>query len=79
MKSHIHARLAKEDRAVLKDLKAATGDSESQIVRRGLQLMREQVSGKRSALDLAGTSVGKFTHAPKDLSTNKRHLDGFGT
>lgn len=78
MKSYIHARLGKEDNAVLKELKNATGESESQIVRRGLRLMRETLSGRRSALDLAGTSVGKFKKAQKDLSTNKRHLEGFG-
>lgn len=78
MKSYIHARLGKEDNAVLKELKNATGESESQIVRRGLRLMREKLSGRRSALDLAGTSVGKFKRARKDLSTNKRHLAGFG-
>ena len=78
MKSSIHARLDKEDSAVLQELKTATGESESQIVRRGLRLMRETLSGKRSALDVAGTSVGRFRKAPKDLSTNKRHLEGFG-
>lgn len=78
MKSYIHARLAQEDSAVLKELKNATGESESQIVRRGLRLMREKLSGQRSALDLAGTSVGKFKRAQKDLSINKRHLEGFG-
>ncbi|MSO82773.1 MAG: hypothetical protein EXQ53_05705 [Acidobacteria bacterium] len=78
MKSYIHARLTKEDSAALKELKHATGESESQIVRHGLRLMRERLSGKRSALDLAGTSVGRFKKAPKDLSTNKRHLEGFG-
>ena len=78
MKSSIHARLDKEDSAVLQELKTATGESESQIVRRGLRLMRETLSGKRSALDVAGTSVGRFKKAPKDLSTNKRHLEGFG-
>ena len=78
MKSSIHARLDREDSAVLQELKTATGESESQIVRRGLRLMRETLSGKRSALDVAGTSVGRFKKAPKDLSTNKRHLEGFG-
>jgi hypothetical protein len=33
---------------------------------------------RRSALQLAGTSVGKFKKGPRDLSTNRKHLDGFG-
>ena len=78
MKGYIHARLSKEDSAVLKELKAATGESESQLVRRGLRLVRDVVVGRRSALDVARNSAGKFKMGPKDLSTNKKHLDGFG-
>lgn len=78
MKTYIHARLSREDRAVLDSLKKATGSSESQLVRRGLRLVREALAGRRSALDLAGESAGKFKMGPKDLSTNKQHLDGFG-
>lgn len=78
MKGYIHARLGKEDSAVLQELKHATGQSESQLVRRGLRLMRESLTRPRSALEVAGHSVGKFKKGPKDLSTNKRHLDGFG-
>lgn len=78
MKPYIHARLSREDRAVLDSLKKATGSSESQLVRRGLRLVREALAGRRSALDLAGESAGKFKKGPKDLSTNKKHLDGFG-
>jgi hypothetical protein len=32
----------------------------------------------RSALDLAGKGVGRLKRGPKDLSTNRGHLDGFG-
>jgi len=42
MKGYIHARLSKEDSAVLKELKAATGESESQLVRRGLRRLGRQ-------------------------------------
>jgi hypothetical protein len=77
MKAYIHARLAREDAALLEELKKATGESESQLVRRGLRLVRERVT-RRSALDVAGKSVGKFRSGLKDLSTNKKHLDGFG-
>ena len=78
MKTYIHARLSKEDRAVLEDLKKSTGNSESEIVRRGLRLVSEELGRKRSALEVAGRSVGKFKKGPKDLATNKRRLEGFG-
>jgi Arc/MetJ-type ribon-helix-helix transcriptional regulator len=78
MKGYIHARLGKDDAAVLQELKAATGESESQLVRRGLRLVRESMTGRPSALDVARASAGKFKGGPKDLSTNKKHLDGFG-
>jgi len=77
VKAYVHARLGREDAALLAELKRATGESESQLVRRGLRLVRERVT-RRSALDLAGKSAGKFKGGPKDLSTNRRHLDGFG-
>ena len=78
MKAYIHARLGKEARAVLEELKDATGQSESEIVRRGLQLVARQELQRRSALDLAGRSVGRFKKGPRDLSTNRKHLEGFG-
>ncbi|MGH9256381.1 MAG: hypothetical protein ACRD3C_17625 [Vicinamibacterales bacterium] len=78
MKGYIHARLSKEDASVLKELKAVTGESESQLVRRGLRLVRDVLVRRRSALDVARNSAGKFTMGPKDLATNKKHLDGFG-
>ena len=79
MKTYVHARLTKEDRAVLEDLKKSTGSSESELVRRGLRLaLKELVRKKRSALELAGSSVGKFKSGPRDLATNKKHLEGFG-
>jgi hypothetical protein len=78
MKSYIHARLAAEDREVLKQLRAATGEAESELVRRGLRLVLQELRRQSSALDLAGDSAGKFRNAPKDLARNKAHLSGFG-
>jgi hypothetical protein len=78
MKTYIHARLSKEERALLDELKRSTGQSDSEIVRRGLQLILQEQRPARSALDLAGSSIGKFRKGPKDLSTNKKHLTGFG-
>jgi len=78
MKGYVHARLNGRDRAVLNELKKATGQSESQLVRRGLQLVAREERRQQSALDLAGRSVGRFTDAPRDLSSNRKHLEGFG-
>jgi hypothetical protein len=77
MKDYIHARLGKQDRKVLDELKKATGMSESDIVRKGLHLVAREVQA-RSALDVAGSSVGRFARGPKDLSTSRDHLEGFG-
>lgn len=78
VKRYIHSRLSKEDQAVLESLKKVTGESESDLVRRGLRLILKEYLPLRTALSLAGESAGKFRNGPKDLSTNKRHLSGFG-
>ena len=78
VKTYIHARLGVEERAALEKLKAETGRTESDLVRRGLQLVAQEERRRRSALDLAGSSVGRFKKGPRDLSANPRHLDGFG-
>ena len=78
MKSFVHARLSKAERIVLEQLKRATGRTESEIVRRGVRLVAEEEGRRRSALELAGRSVGRFTKGPRDLSANTRHLEGFG-
>jgi hypothetical protein len=81
MKTYIHARLTKDERAALEELKKASGQSESELVRRGLKLVARQVKKTRrplSALDLAGPLVGCVKGGPKDLSTNPEYMDGFG-
>ena len=78
MKTYIHARLARADRAMLEGLKKTTRATESQLVRRGLRLVSQELTRQRSALDVAGTSVGKFKTGPRDLARNKKHLRGFG-
>lgn len=78
MKAYIHARLSPADRAALEKLRRDTGASDSELVRRGLHLVAAEHRRRRSALDLAGKRVGRFRNGPRDLSTNRRHLDGFG-
>jgi hypothetical protein len=78
MKAYIHARISEADRAVLEELKRTTGHTESEIIRRGLQLVVKEDRQQRSALELAGTSVGRFRKGPKGLSTNKHAFEGFG-
>jgi hypothetical protein len=78
MKTYVHARLRDEDRAALDELKAQTGRTESEILRRGLQLVAQEERRRRSALELAGRRVGRFKNGPRDLSVNRKHLDGFG-
>jgi hypothetical protein len=79
MKQFVHARLAPDERRQLEDLKRLTGDSETALVKKGLRLVHEhEVRNRRSVLDLAGPLVGKYRGGPRDLSTNKRHLDDFG-
>ena len=78
MKAYIHARLRRADRAVLDDLKRTTGESESELVRRGLHLVSRELGRKQSALEVAGPSAGRFKKGPTRLSTDKKHLQGFG-
>ena len=78
VKTYVHARLTREDRARLDRLKAATGQSESELVRLGVRLAAEALGPARSAADLAADSVARFSTGPADLSVNRRHLDGFG-
>ncbi len=78
VKAYIHARLDQNDRVVLQQLKRATGRTESELIRRGLRLVAEAESRQYSALDVAGRSVGRFRKGPRDLSTSRKHLRGFG-
>ena len=78
VKSYVHARLSREERETLDRLKAATGQSESDLVRLGVRLAAEELGAGRTALDLAGDSAGRFPNGAPDLSTNPTHLEGFG-
>ncbi len=66
----------------LAEASARQGLSKSEVVRRAVTayLGRDGAAqaGAPSALDLAGDLVGCFGGGPADLSSNPRHLDGFG-
>jgi hypothetical protein len=78
VKTYVHARLGEKERAVLENLKRATGRTESDIVREGLRLVAKEHPAAQSALQAAGRSVGRFKKGPKDLSTSRDRLNGFG-
>lgn len=78
MKAYVHARLSRQDREALERVKAATGRTESEVVRLGVRLAVEHMAKRASALALAGSSVGRFRGGPADLSVNPRHLEEFG-
>ena len=78
MKAYVHARIGKQEGAILDLLRRSTGLSDSELIRRGLALVLREHGAAPSALELAGKSVGRIRKGPKDLSTNKEHLEGFG-
>jgi hypothetical protein len=78
MKRYVHARLTADERAQLDEVKKLTGETDSRLVKRGLRLVHErEVTSRRSVVGVAGRLVGKYRGA-KDLSTNRKHLEGFG-
>jgi metal-responsive CopG/Arc/MetJ family transcriptional regulator len=56
------------------------GQSESQLVREALETYLGQEAPARPAYELAEEAglIGCVRRAPKDLSTNPRHFEGFG-
>lgn len=53
--------------------------SKSELVRRALtSYLHRHATASPSALEKVDDLVGCFSGGPTDLSTNPRHLDGFG-
>lgn len=77
MKNYVHARLNDEESKLLKELKEQTGETNSSLIKKGLKLVYQQKNKRKTALELAGDSVGKFS-GPYDLSTNPKHMEGYG-
>ena len=63
----------------LKEQAGVKGRPESEIVREALESYLRQAAGQ-SAYELAKRAglIGRYKGAPRDLSTNPRHLKGFG-
>jgi predicted DNA-binding protein len=64
----------------LRDRSRAEGQTPSNIVRAALETHLGLGSGRVSAFELAQAAglIGCVARAPKDLSTNGRHFEGFG-
>jgi hypothetical protein len=56
------------------------GQTPSDLVRDALESYLGRAENSQSAYELAQASglIGCVRHVPKDLSTNRRHMDGFG-
>jgi metal-responsive CopG/Arc/MetJ family transcriptional regulator len=66
--------------ARLRDRSRAKGQSPSELVRVALENYLGAADDDRSAYELAEAAglIGCARGLPKDLSTNPRHLEGFG-
>jgi len=76
----ITVRVPKTLGSLLQDRSRAKGQTPSDIVRIALETYLIREGSQRSAYDLAEEAglIGCVRRAPKDLSTNRRHFDGFG-
>jgi hypothetical protein len=71
----VQARLDDETDGLLKELRRRTGLSDSELVRRGVRSLAENLPAKAS-LHVYG--IGRFSSGVRDLGSNKAHLAGFG-
>ena len=80
MSNRISIRLSPELQRDLGALAKATGKNESQIVREALEAYCQKHGASPTCYDLARQAglIGCARNLPADLSTNDRHLDGFG-
>jgi Arc/MetJ-type ribon-helix-helix transcriptional regulator len=72
LESRLHERLAK--------LARAKGQSESELVREALTDWLDAQPRPESCYDIAKRTgmIGAAKYAPRDLSTNRKHFEGFG-
>jgi predicted transcriptional regulator len=69
-------RITRKQSARVSRLAKAKRVSRSEVVRQAIDTLDRQAS--RTALEAWRDAVGIITDGPRDLSTNPRHLKGFG-
>jgi len=75
MRKLVQARLDEESRKRLRLLVRDLGWSPSKVVREGLRVLEAtQLRRKRKGI----VGLGAFASGVSDLSSNKKHLEGFG-
>jgi predicted DNA-binding protein len=64
----------------LRNRSRAQGTTESELIREALETYLGHAVKESSAYELAEEAgiIGSVQNAPKDLSTNRRHFNGFG-
>ena len=78
--NRITVRVSKDLEALLRDRSRATNQTPSDLVRMALETILGRAVQSQSAYELAEKAglIGCATRTPKDLSTNRRHFEGFG-
>lgn len=78
--SRITVRIPERLTARLRSRSKAKGTTESDLVREALENYLGRSGNERSAFEMAEEAgiIGIAQNGPKDLSTNRRHLRGFG-
>lgn len=71
----VQARIDATTEAALARLRRQTGMSDSQLVRKGLELVSQSMKPVR-ARRIRG--IGQFASGRSDLGSNKAHMSGFG-
>jgi predicted DNA-binding protein len=76
----ISFRLDRATRARLTKTVKATGKNESDLLREALDAYLNEQPGAESCLDLARRNriIGAAKKLPADLSTQRKHFEGFG-
>jgi hypothetical protein len=77
----ITVRVPKTLGTLLQERSKAKGQTPSDVVRIALETYLGRGGSSRSAYEVAEAAglIGCAGQTPKDLSTNRRHLEGFGT
>ena len=69
-------KLPKQVAAALKRVAKAKGCTESDLIRKGIELVTREDDGL-DMMALIGPGLG-IGHGPGDLSTNRKHMTGYG-